>query len=201
MERTFFWKKAVVLMVAMMLLCPFTAGAQSIFADVNGDDKANISDVTALIDYLLGGNGGASGTAVMSRGVISVKDYGAVGDGVTDDTPAMERAFAYAGEHKLAVYVPQGTYMIRRPLTLKSGMEIYGDGYNSIIKKTPAAWHKLTDAIATGVYNDDEDHTITLKVDGISGYHVGDHCFISFSNDPFQPSNTKARYCSYGEIA
>lgn len=201
MERTFFWKKAVVLMVAMMLLCPFTAGAQSIFADVNGDDEANISDVTALIDYLLGGNGGASGTAVMSRGVISVKDYGAVGDGVTDDTPAMERAFAYAGEHKLAVYVPQGTYMIRRPLTLKSGMEIYGDGYNSIIKKTPAAWHKLTDAIATGVYNDDEDHTITLKVDGISGYHVGDHCFISFSNNPFEPSNTKARYCSYGEIA
>ena len=67
MERTFFWKKAVVLMVAMMLLCPFTAGAQSIFADVNGDDEANISDVTALIDYLLGGNGSASGTAVMSR--------------------------------------------------------------------------------------------------------------------------------------
>lgn len=201
MKRTFFWKKAIVSCVAMMLLSPLVAGAQSIFADVNCDDEANIADVTTLIDYLLSGKGTA-GTGAVSRGVISVKDYGAVGDGVTNDTQAMERAFAYAGQHQLAVYVPAGTYIISRPLTLKSGMEIYGDGYNkSTIKKIPAAWHKLTDAISTGVYNDDEDHTITLKVDGISGYHVGDHCFISYSNNPFLPGNTKARYCSYGEIA
>lgn len=182
-----------------MLFAPFTAGAQPIYADVNSDGVATIADVTTLIDYLLTG-GASSGDFSLSRGVISVKDYGAVGDGVTDDTEAMERAFAYAGKNKLALYVPSGTYMIRRPLTIMSGMEIYGDGYNSIIKKFPAAWHKLTDAIATGVYNDDEYHTISIKVDGVSGYHVGDHCFISYSTNPFQPSNTRARYCTYGEI-
>lgn len=176
------------------------AGAQGTYADVNGDGRADISDVTSLIDFLLK-NDGSAGHAGLNRGFVKVTDYGAVGDGVTDDTEALERAFAYAGENQVAVYFPAGIYMIRRPLTLMSGMEIYGDGYNSIIRKFPAAWHKLTDAISTGVYNNDEDHTITLKVDGISGYHVGDHCFISYSSNPFQPANTRARYCSYGEIA
>ena len=184
-----------------ILFIPASVSAQGIYADVDGDGEASIGDVAALIDYLITGDGSSSGFGVMNRGCISVKDYGAVGDGVTDDTESMERAFADAARMNVSLYVPSGTYMIRRPLTLKSGMEIYGDGNSSVIKKIPAAWHKLTDAISTGVYNDDEDHTITLKVDGVSGYHVGDHCFISYSNNPFNPSNVRARYCSYGEIA
>ena len=199
MEKGRLWSRVLFVCLALAFLSPFSAGAQSVYADVNADGSANVEDVTSLIDFLLGNSESGSNTG-LTRGVISVRDYGAVGDGETDDTEAMERAFAYAGANKVALYVPAGTYMIRRPLTIMSGMEIYGDGYNSIIKKFPAAWHKLTDAIQTGVYNDDEYHTITLKVDGISGYHVGDHCFISYSNNPFLPSNTKARYCSYGEI-
>ena len=163
------------------------------------DEPISLMSLHSSISLLK--NDGSAGHAGMNRGFVKVTDYGAVGDGVTDDTEALERAFAYAGENQVAVYFPAGIYMIRRPLTLMSGMEIYGDGYNSIIRKFPAAWHKLTDAISTGVYNNDEDHTITLKVDGISGYHVGDHCFISYSSNPFLPANTRARYCSYGEIA
>ena len=184
----------------MMSVMPITAHAQGIFADVNGDGSATIGDVSALIDYLLTNEGDGTGTATWYYGYLSARDFGAVGDGVTDDTEALERLFAAAAERRLAVYFPEGTYMIRRPLTIKSGMEIYGDGHNSVLKKFPAAWHKLTDAINTGVYNNDVDHTITVKVDGISGYHVGDHCFISYSSDPFDPANARARYCSYGEI-
>lgn len=188
---------SVLVCLMMAILAPASAQARIILPDVNIDGVANVSDVTSLIDYLLNSNGNDS----WSHEYLSAIDFGAVGDGETDDTDALEALFAKAAELKKAVYIPSGTYMIRRPLTIKSGMEIYGDGNSSIIKKFPAAWHKLTDAIATGVYNDDEFHTITLKVDGISGYHVGDHCFISYSNNPFQPQNTKARYCSYGEIA
>ena len=45
--------------------------------------------------------------------VINVKDFGAVGDGVTDDAPAFRSAFALANT-KLSscVYVPQGTYKL-----------------------------------------------------------------------------------------
>lgn len=190
-----------VLFTLMTLLIPLRANAQGIYADVDGDGDATIADVSALIDYLIHGDETGSVFGGVDRGHISTQEYGAVGDGVTDDTEALERAFADAARMHVALYIPSGTYMIRRPLTLKSGMEIYGDGDNTIIRKFPAAWHKLTDAISTGVYNDDEDHTITLRVDGIDGYHVGDHCFISYSNNPFNPSNARARYCSYGEIA
>ena len=185
----------------LALLVPTHAHAQTIYPDVNSDEVANISDVSDLIDYLLTHTGSTGATSGLSRGSISVKDYGAVGDGLADDTQAMEMAFAEAARLHVALFVPTGTYIIRRPLTIMSGMEIYGEGDNSIIKKIPAAWHKLTDAIDTDVYNNDENKTITLKVDGISGYHVGDHCYISYSNNPFNPSNAKARYCSYGEIA
>lgn len=190
---------SLTVLVCMMMAVMPSASAQTgiILPDVNVDGNANVGDVTGLIDYLLNSNG----SATWSNQRLSAYDFGAVGDGVTDDTNALEALFAKAAELHMAVYIPTGTYMIRRPLTIKSGMEIYGDGNNSsIIKKFPAAWHKLTDAISTGVYNNDEFHTITLKVDGISGYHVGDHCFISYSNNPFQPQYTKARYCSYGEI-
>ena len=193
------WIVLATCLMTMMMSAKSYAQSQYWYGDVNGDGNVNISDVTSLIDGLLNGETGTPFHPL--EGFASARDYGAVGDGVADDTEALERLFADAAQYKIAVYIPAGTYMIRRPLTLKSGMEIYGDGESSIIKKIPAAWHKLTDAISTGVYNNDEDHTITLKVDGISGYHVGDHCYISYSNNPFDPSNARARFCSYGEIA
>lgn len=191
------FKSALVTCLLVASLMPVTAHASIILPDVNLDNVANIKDVTDLIDYLLMGE---NGPFTVADGRLSATEFGAVGDGVTDDTEALEQLFATAAAKKMAVYIPKGTYMIRRPLTLMSGMEVYGDGYTSIIKKFPAAWHKLTNAISTGVYNDDEYNSISVMVDGVSGYHVGDHCFISYSSNPFQPENTKARYCTYGEI-
>lgn len=197
-KRRMIFRAAMAVCLMVMALKPLTAAATVILPDVNVDGRASISDVTSLIDYLLSH---AEGQESWNHERLSANAYGAVGDGVTDDTEALEALFADAALLGKAAYIPAGTYLIRRPLTLKSGMEIYGDGDNTIIKKIPAAWHKLTDQIKTGVYNEDEDHTITLKVDGISGYHVGDHCFISYSANPFIPANTRARFCSYGEIA
>ena len=199
MRRVLLSRLAFAVCLMTMVLTPAKSYAQFWYGDVNGDGSVTISDVTSLIDGLLTGQTSSPFHPFDTR--LSARDYGAVGDGVTDDTEALERLFADAVEFKKAVYFPEGIYVIRRPLTLKSGMEIYGDGDNSVIRKIPAAWHKLTDAIHTGVYNNDEDHTITLKVDGISGYRVGDHCYISYSSNPFDPANAKARFCSYGEIA
>ena len=67
---------------------------------------------------------------------VSVKDYGAVGDGVADDTPAFAAALLAAS----SIYVPAGTYNIDG-LTFPGGnKKIYGDGYRaSIIQITTAA--------------------------------------------------------------
>lgn len=59
--------------------------------------------------------------------------YNAVGDGVTDDSPAFDAAFAYAKAHKKAVYVPSASvgFLCTTPWDLHDTdqMTIFGDGY------------------------------------------------------------------------
>lgn len=56
---------------------------------------------------------------------VSVKDFGAVGDGATDDTSAIQAALnSGAG----AVYFPEGTYPVSSALTLPSNITLTGDG-------------------------------------------------------------------------
>ena len=53
---------------------------------------------------------------------VNIRDLGAKGDGMTDDTAAFEKAIA---EHR-AIYLPQGRYMISRGLILKKDTAILG---------------------------------------------------------------------------
>ena len=135
---------------------------------------------------------GSEGFEASTRGRISAKDYGAVGDGVTDDTEALERAFDAAAQLHVSLYIPAGTYIIRRPMSLRSGMEVYGDGVSTIIKKKAAVWHKLTAILAVDTY--------VASVDAIDGYEVGDAMYISDSSGNLTNGNGAARDCSYGVI-
>lgn len=61
--------------------------------------------------------------------VLNVKDYGAVGDGVTDDTAAIQAAIdAAASTLAMAVYFPAGTYIVTTPLVVQT----YSDSDTSI---------------------------------------------------------------------
>jgi len=52
-------------------------------------------------------------------GMLSVKSFGATGDGRTDDTAAIERAIRTARERGQAVFFPDGQYRVRRPLVIE----------------------------------------------------------------------------------
>ena len=59
--------------------------------------------------------------------MINVKDYGAVGNGLVDDSAAIQAALN-TGQH---VYIPIGYYLINSPLTFKQpGQMVSGDGRN-----------------------------------------------------------------------
>lgn len=63
------------------------------------------------------------------REYVSVKDFGAVGDGVTDDTAAIQAAENAAG----AIYWPAGTYLITSTINLNHSRDRkwVGDGFNA----------------------------------------------------------------------
>ncbi len=71
---------------------------------------------------------GTKGIPAYSVGV-NAKDspYNAAGDGVTDDTAALQAAIT-ACPTGAAVYVPEGTYSISSSLSLKSGIAVRGAG-------------------------------------------------------------------------
>ncbi|MEN9761928.1 MAG: hypothetical protein RI906_1754 [Pseudomonadota bacterium] len=81
---------------------------------------------------------GAVTTTVQAklRETVSVKDFGAVGDGLTDDTAEIQLAVTYGLANNVAVYWPTGTY-ICGALTASSGGDLIWFGENSAeIKRT-----------------------------------------------------------------
>lgn len=73
---------------------------------------------SALIGFLQAGTGAVTRTAqAKMRDVISVKDFGAVGDGVADDTTAMQAAH----NTSQIVYYPPGTYKFTTLTNITAG--------------------------------------------------------------------------------
>jgi Pectate lyase superfamily protein len=60
---------------------------------------------------------------------VSVTDFGAVGDGVTDDTTAFADAVAYATAARKALRIPGGTYLLSRQIVFANApVALIGDG-------------------------------------------------------------------------
>lgn len=66
---------------------------------------------------------------------VSVKSYGAIGDGVTDDTAAIQTAVNSENN----VFFPAGTYLVSSPITISSNRSLYGEGASSVILYTGTA--------------------------------------------------------------
>jgi len=115
-----------------LLGTPSGADQIPVYAPNSGD--ARRMSITALTDYMQGaldlpdnsdevsflqaGTGAVTMTVQSKlRDVVSVKDFGAVGDGVADDTAAIQAAIVYAQSANKILLAPAGTYRITSTLT------------------------------------------------------------------------------------
>lgn len=125
-----------------------------------------------LVGFIQSGTG-ATATTVQARlrQTLSVKDFGAVGNGVADDTTAIQNALNAATGR--GVYFPAGTYRISTTLVIKTNTTLVGDGIGkSIIKLTSgfgAAVTAIRNDVITGtanVYYDADLEFYGLTFDG-----------------------------------
>jgi hypothetical protein len=68
---------------------------------------------------------------------LNVKDFGAVGDGVTDDTANVLQAVAAACSTGKNLYFPKGNYKITQTIVITAPITIFGDGGNNYWNPTP----------------------------------------------------------------
>jgi hypothetical protein len=87
----------------------------------------------AKIGYNQGGTGAVDRTvAAKLQESVSVKDFGAVGDGVTDDTVAIQAALNDASNSGGGtVLFPPGTYIVNNTITIPNKVNIKGSGGQS----------------------------------------------------------------------
>ena len=94
------------------------------------------------VGYLAGGTGAVATTVQTKlRQTVSVKDYGAVGNGIADDTAAIQNAINYvknrqnsSGRYGGAIYFPTGLYKVTDTIELAKTSDVdlriafFGDG-------------------------------------------------------------------------
>jgi hypothetical protein len=99
----------------------------------------------AAVAYVPAGTGAvATNVQAKLRETVSVKDFGAVGDGVTDDTAAIQAALN-AG----SIYIPDGTYIVSSVNVTASNRSVLGQSKNAVLKRKSLTY--LPVLLATGV--------------------------------------------------
>lgn len=85
----------------------------------------------------------------------NVRDFGALGNGVADDTTAFQLALATAGRNGGTVTVPSGRYLVKRSLHVRDGVTLQGLGRESVIDHVSGepAVIVCVDAREGGVHN------------------------------------------------
>lgn len=101
--------------------------------EITSVNTVTVTFPVSVAGYAVINSSGVSGSD--SAGSIifdNVKNYGAVGDGVSDDTVPIQNAINSCATSKKICFIPPGTY-VHSDLTVPGGVVINGVGYGSIL--------------------------------------------------------------------
>lgn len=115
----------------------FDAAGNPIPVSISGDPtdpnlRADLAAATgsSLVGFQQAGAGAVTRSSLSKmRESVSVKDFGAVGDGATDDTAAIQAAIDYAvaqAPTQPSIFVPAGDYVIGATLNVNNAIEFRG---------------------------------------------------------------------------
>jgi len=109
MKKPRFWSIAAVIVVILALFRPIF-GEHNLFAQDASSEKPKAS--------------------------VNAADFGAKGNGVTDDSPAIQAAVnAAESHHGGSVFVPAGTYFMDRTILIGDHVELFGAGLSTIFRR------------------------------------------------------------------
>lgn len=150
------------------------------FINTTADAKAKSKSATVDIKVIQNKNPYASVTPdykawlAASKGKVTPQEFGAKGDGITDDSQAINQAIAHAIANNKICYFPKGCYIISpriiRP-TLKEGENLFlmGCGVETVLKrKTNSLDNKWDMLIRIRAAADNKKDTGNVVITGIS---------------------------------
>ena len=120
-----------------------TAAGRALLTAANAAAQRTAIGLDTTVNQTVTANGVSAVTRSVDsklKDVVSVKDFGAVGDGVADDTTAIQAAInafrpssGSDPQTGVTVYIPKGTYRVTVPIKTYSGINIKGDGAGSVL--------------------------------------------------------------------
>jgi hypothetical protein len=146
--------------------------------------------------------------SMIEGAVLNVQDFGAVGNGVANDTAAIQAAIAFAeasatppsaGPGVVAIYFPFGVYSINAALIVTKSISFFGEGHSEyssgsrIIQNTAATDHFTVQPIAVGCSVSWDN--LTLIANGGGG--TGGNC-INITKTTASCNSIRIRGCTFG---
>ena len=112
-------------------------GFMQVEMDLAGGTNYDLSSTTEILSVPRSLYALEAGSLPGRRFGLVVTDFGATGDGATDDTDAFETAIDSAAQTGGSVLIPAGIYQISQTLTLPDGVRMRGEGMGSELLQTP----------------------------------------------------------------
>lgn len=109
--------------------------------------------------------------------LVSVRDHGAIGDGVADDTAAVKRAVAAAATTGAGVTFPAGTYKLTQVIGIPDGVRLVDLAKGAIVRQhaNASAFQKVGQVLATDyVVTSASRGSTTIGLGSTQGLQVGD---------------------------